>query len=167
MPSLFSAEQLKRYRWGAKDKEGVFFISNPYHKQGIVMLDAVRLAQDEYNFTLFTNGLNQYKEHADAIDLGFVDFGDLPKEDYLDWVASCKLLLQVNASDYSITESLAVGTPVLMSPVVAERAGVCEEKLIMNSMISVDEISLRIRDVLTLDIKNYEKLCKIFLNVKN
>lgn len=167
MPPFLSVEQLKRHRWKAKDKEGVFFIPKPFYKQGIVMLDAVRLAQDEYNFTLFTNGLNQYKEHADAIDLGFVDFGDLPKGDYLDWVASCKLLLQVNASDYSITESLAAGTPVLMSPVVAERAGVCEEKLIMNTMASVDEISLHIRDVLTLDIKNYEKLCKTFLSFKN
>ena len=165
MTSL-SAGELKEYMWEAKDKEGVFFIPNPFYNQGIVLLDAVRLAQDEYNFMLFTNGLNKYREHADVIDLGCADFGDLPKEDYLDWVASCKLLLQVNASDYTITESLAVGTPVLMSPAVAERVGVCEEKLIMNSM-SVHEISLRIRDILTLDTKNYEKLCKTFLNFKS
>ena len=161
----FSAEELKRYRWKAKDKEEVFFISNFYHKQGIVMLDAVHLAQKECDFTLFANGLKKYKEYADAINLRYCDLGALPRDDYLEWLASFRLL--VNASEDTIAESLALGTPVLMSPVVAQNMGVDEEKLVVKDISSVEEINSLISHVLALDGKSYRKLCESCITAIN
>jgi len=160
MSLLLSVEQLKRYRWEAKDKEGVFFIPNPYHKQGIVMLDAVHLARKECGFTLFANGLKKYKEYADAINLRYLDLGVLPRDDYLEWLASSQLLLHVNASEDIIEESLALGTPVLISSLVAKNMGIDEEKLIVNDVSSATEISSLIRAILTSDGKSYGKLCE-------
>ena len=156
MTSL-SAEELEKYQWEAKDKEEVFFISNFYHKQGIVMLDAVHLAQKECDFTLFANGLKKYKEYADAINLRYCDLGALPRDDYLEWLASFRLL--VNASEDTIAESLALGTPVLMSPVVAKNMGIDARELIVNDVSSAEEISSLISHVLALDGKSYRKLC--------
>ena len=159
MPSIFSVEQLKRYRWKAKDKEGVFFIPNLYQKQGIVMLDAVHLAQKECDFTLFANGLKRYKEYADAMKLRYVDLGFLPRDDYLEWLASSQLLLHVNASEDTIEESLALGTPVLISSSVAKNMGVDGGELVVNDISSAEEISLLISHVLALGVKEYKKLC--------
>ena len=160
MSLLLSVEQLKRYRWGAKDKEGVFFIPNPYHKQGIVILDAIHLAQKECDFTLFANGLKKYKEYADAINLRYFDLGVLPRGDYLEWLASSQLLLHVNASEDIIEESLALGTPVLISSLVAKNMGIDEGKIVVDDISSPSEISSRICDVCALGGKSYRKLCE-------
>lgn len=160
MPSIFSAEQLKRYRWKDKDKEGVFFIPNLYQKQGIVMLDAVHLAQKECDFTLFANGLKRYKEYADAMKLRYVDLGFLPRDDYLEWLASSQLLLHANASEDTIEESLALGTPVLISSLVAKNMGIDGGELIVNDISSAEGISSLISHVLNLGVKDYRGLCE-------
>ena len=163
MPPFLSVEQLKRHRWKAKDKEGVFFIPTLYHKQGIVMLDAVHLAQKEWDFTLFASGLKKYKEYADAINVRYYDLGVLPRDDYLEWLASTKLSLSVSSSEdfaYIAAESLAMGVPCIVSPVVAKNMGIAEEKLVVKDISSAEEISSRISRVLALGDESYRKLCE-------
>lgn len=162
MTSL-SAEELKKHRWEAKDKEGAFFVPHPYHPRGIAILDAVSLVQKKVGFTLFTGGSGRYTKYADRTNLRYCDLRELPRSDYLEWVASCKLLLQENAGEDTIRESLSLGTPVLLSTEVAKNMGIDEQKIIVNDITSADVISSRILDVLTLSTRNYMKLCERLL----
>ena len=164
-PTPFSVERLKSYRKKAEDKEGVCFFTVFHNKQKNVLaqLAGTYLAQKKHDFALFTNGLTpQQKYFTDAIRLNYRDLGFLPWDDYFEWLSSAKLLLQVSVSEafsYIAAESLAMGTPTLMSQVVADNMGVSEEKVIASDISSPVEISLLIRAILELDEKEYNKLC--------
>jgi len=162
-PTPFSTDRLKKYQMKEKDKEGVdlFTIFHP-RKNVMVQLAGARLAQEENAFMLFTNGMpSMYQQFANSIGLNFYDWGFLPEGDYLSWLASSRLLLQVTLSEafcYVAAEALSLGVPVLMSPIVSQNMGIDKEELIVNDISSAKEISLLISHVLALDGKSYRRL---------
>ena len=164
-PTPFSVEQLKKYRMKDKDKEGVnlFTIFHP-RKNVLAQLAGAKLAQEEYGFMLFTNGMpSMYQQFANSIGLNFYDWGFLPQKDYFSWLSSARLSLNVFLSEsfaYTCAEALALGVPVVMSPVVAKNMGIDGGELTVNDISSAEEISSRIHAILQSDGKSYRKLCE-------
>ena len=164
-PHPFSAEKLKKYRMKEKDKEGVnlFTIFHP-RKNVLTQLAGAKLAQEENGFMLFTNGMpSMYRQFANSISLNFYDWGFLPQTDYFSWLSSARLSLNVFLSEafaYTCAEALALGVPVVMSPVVAKNMGIDGGELTVNDISSAEEISSRIHAILQSDGKSYRKLCE-------
>ena len=164
-PHPFSVERLKKYRMKEKDKEGVnlFTIFHP-RKNVLTQLAGATLAQEEYGFMLFTNGMpSMYQQFANSIGLNFYDWGFLPQTDYFSWLSSARLSLNVFLSEafaYTCAEALSFGVPVLMSPVVAKNMGMDEGELIVNDISSAEEISSLISHVLSLGGESYGELCE-------
>jgi hypothetical protein len=163
-PAPFSVERLKEYRMKDKDKEGVnlFTIFHP-RKNVLTQLAGATLAQEENAFMLFTNGMpSMYQQFANSIGLNFYDWGFLPQTDYFSWLASSRLLLQTTLSEsfcYVAAESLGLGVPVLMSPVVAKNMGIDGGKNVVDDISSAEEIRSLISHVLSLDGESYRELC--------
>ena len=163
-PTPFSVDRLKKYRMKDKDKEGVnlFTIFHP-RKNVLTQLAGATLAQEEYGFMLFTNGMpSMYQQFANSIGLNFYDWGFLPQTDYFSWLSSARLSLNVFLSEafaYTCAEALGLGVPVLMSPVVAKNMGVDRGKLVVKDISSAEEISSLISHVLSLDGESYRELC--------
>ena len=163
-PHPFSVERLKEYRMEEGDKEGVslFTIFHP-RKNVLTQLAGAKLAQEQHAFMLFTNGMpSMYQQFANSVGLNFYDWGFLPQTDYFSWLSSARLSLNVFLSEafaYTAAESLAVGVPCMLSPVVAKNMGIDGGKLIVNDISSAEEISLLISHVLALGVKEYKKLC--------
>ena len=163
-PTPFSVDRLKKYRMKDKDKEGVnlFTIFHP-RKNVLAQLAGATLAQEEYGFMLFTNGMtSMYQQFANSIGLNFYDWGFLPQTDYFSWLSSARLSLNVFLSEafaYTCAEALALGVPVVMSPVVAKNMGIDEGKLVVKDISSAEEISSLISHVLSLDGESYRELC--------
>ena len=166
-PVPFSPERLKRYRKRGRDKEGVCFFTVFHNKQKNVLtqLGGVLIAQKEADFfTFFVNGLTeQQKKFVDMIGLQYTDLGYLPQRDYFDCISSARLLLQVSVSeafDYVCAEALALSTPTIVSPVVAKNMGYNEGKTTINDISSATEIASRITQILSMEDKGYDKLCR-------
>ncbi|MCK4860180.1 MAG: glycosyltransferase [Candidatus Omnitrophica bacterium] len=166
-PVPFSLERLKRYRKKGRDKEGVCFFTVFHNKQKNVLtqLGGVLLAQKETDFfTFFVNGLTeQQKKFVDMIGLQYTDLHFLPLVEYFECISSARLLLQVSVSEafsYIAAESLALGTPVLSSPIVARNMGLEEQKLIVNDISNANEISSLISQILEMGDKEYDTLCR-------
>ena len=163
-PTPFSVDRLKKYRMKDKDKEGVnlFTIFHP-RKNVLAQLAGATLAQEQYGFMLFTNGMpSTYQQFANSIGLNFYDWGFLPQTDYFSWLSSARLSLNVFLSEafaYTCAEALALGVPVVMSPVVAKNMGIDEGKLVVKDISSAEEISSLISHVLSLDGESYRELC--------
>jgi glycosyltransferase involved in cell wall biosynthesis len=166
-PAPFNPAALKRYRKEAIDKEGVFFFTVFSNKQKniAVQLAAAKQAQKEQPFVLYVNGLTpEFTAFADAIRLRYVDLKHLPSDDYFEWLSSAQLMLGVAASEafaYTCAESLCLGVPVLMSPVVANNMGVSDKRVIINDISSVEELKEGILNVLSADEKEYEFMCEV------
>jgi len=166
-PAPFNPAALKRYRKKAIDKEGVFFFSVFSNKQKniAVQLAAAKLAQKEHPFILYVNGLTpEFTAFADTIHLRYIDLKHLPSDDYFEWLSSARLMLGVAASEafsYVAAETLSLGVPLLMSPVVANNMGVDDEQLIINDISSVNELKYCIRIMLFADTAEYARLCHL------
>jgi len=105
-----------------------FTVFTNRQKNVLTQLAAARIAQNDVEFSLYVNGLPEpYQQFARTIGLKYRDLQWLPREDYCTWLGSMRLLMQVSLSEafsYVAAESLALGTPVLMSPVVAHNMGI-------------------------------------------
>jgi glycosyltransferase involved in cell wall biosynthesis len=166
-PTPFHTAALKQYRKKAIDKEGVFFFTIFSNKQKniAVQLAAAKLAQKEQPFILYVNGLTpEFTAFADTIGLKYCDLHYLPTSDYFEWLSSAKLMLGVAASEafaYTCAESLGLGVPVLMSPMVANNMGVTDKQLIVNDISSVEKIKEYILDVLDASEEVYSLMCDL------
>jgi glycosyltransferase involved in cell wall biosynthesis len=166
-PAPFDTAASKRYRKKATDKEGVFFFSVFSNKQKniAVQLAAAKIAQKECPFILYVNGLTpEFTNFADTIRLRYVDLKHLPSDDYFEWLSSARLMLGVAASEafsYVAAETLGLGVPILMSPVVANNMGVSDERLIINDISSVNGIKYCIANMLLADTDDYTHLCHL------
>lgn len=164
-PAPFNTAALKQYRKKAIDKEGVFFFTVFSNKQKniAVQLAAAKLAQKECPFVLYVNGLTpEFTAFADTISLRYIDLKHLPNDDYFEWLSSARLMLGVAASEafsYISAETLGLGIPILMSPVVAHNMGVDDERLIINDISSENEIKYCIVNMLLADTDDYTPLC--------
>ena len=164
-PAPFDPTALKQYRKKAIDKEGVFFFTVFSNKQKniAVQLAAAKQAQKECPFVLYVNGLTpEFAAFADTIHLRYEDLKHLPSDDYFEWLSSARLMLGVSVSEafaYTCAESLGLGVPVLMSPVVANNMGFEDGELIVNDISSVEKIKEYILDVLDASEEVYSLMC--------
>lgn len=166
-PAPFDTAALKRYRKKATDKEGVFFFTVFSNKQKniAVQLAAAKQAQKARPFTLYVNGLTpEFTAFADTIRLCYVDLKHLPRDDYFEWLSSARLMLGVAASEafsYVAAETLGLGVPILMSPVVARNMGFDDTRLITTDISSVNTIANSILNIMFANKTDYTHLCRL------
>jgi glycosyltransferase involved in cell wall biosynthesis len=166
-PAPFDTAALKRYRKKATDKEGVFFFSVFSNKQKniAVQLAAAKIAQKECPFILYVNGLTpEFTNFADTIRLRYADLKHLPSDDYFEWLSSARLMLGVAASEafsYVAAETLGLGVPILMSPVVARNMGFDDKRLIITDISSVNTIATSILNIMFENKTDYTHLCHL------
>lgn len=169
-PTPFSVNNLKEYQQDERSDVSFFTIFHP-RKNCMVQLAAAKLAQEQHEFMLFTNGMSPlYRSFADSIGLQFYDWGFLPQSDYFFWLASSKLSLNVFLSEafaYTCADALALSIPTIVSPVVANNF--CYPPKIWDTLVVTDvsdslEIAEKIEGILNLDGKEYRDLSKTCYN---
>jgi len=164
-PHPFDPAPYKMYQHESTEKSDVAFFTVFTNRQKNVLtqLAAARCAQNDLEFKLYVNGLpEQYRQFADMIGLKYNDLGWLPHDDYHAWLGSMRLLIQVSLSEafsYVAAESMALGTPVLMSPVVARTMGVA---LKIFDCSCVSEIANAISCLLQLPAEQYQEYSEMY-----
>ena len=164
-PAPFDPKHLRSYCKSVSDRSEIMFFTVFHNRQKnpLVQFAAAKLAQKERPFTLYVNGLTPSQTaFVDMLQLKYCDLHFLPTVDYFEWLSTAKLGLQVSASEafsYVAAEILALGVPLIMSPVIAKNMGITDKRLIISDISSVEEIRSAILNVLHMPDTDYGDMC--------
>lgn len=168
LPHPFSTDRFKEHRKKyAKvvDPKSVSFFTAFGNKQKNILcqLGGVSLVQKQHPMMLHVNGMPDiYRRFSDAIGLKYTDHGFIPEDKYYEMIYGTKLGIQVSVSEafnYVVAIFLALGTPCIISPTIAENFEIDEDPaLIMNNIDSSVEIATKIKYILDADEEYYKLL---------
>ncbi len=168
LPHPFSTDRFKEHRKKyakAVDPKSISFFTAFGNKQKNIMctLGGVSRTQKKYPVMLHVNGMpDVYRRFSDTLGIKYTDHGFIPEDKYYEMIYGTKLGLQVSVSEafnYVVAIFLALGTPCIVSPAIAENFKIEEDPVLrVKNIDSPVEISRKINDILVMDGEEYKVL---------
>ncbi|GAH19267.1 unnamed protein product [marine sediment metagenome] len=168
LPHPFSTDRFKEQRKKyakAVDLKSISFFTAFGNKQKNIMcqLGGISLAQKKHPVMLHVNDMPEvYRRFCDTLGIKYTDHGFIPEDKYYEMIYGTKLGLQVSVSEafnYVVAIFLALGTPCIVSPAIAENFKIEEDPVLrVKNIDSPVEISRKINDILEMDEEEYKVL---------